>query len=278
MNFPPEIARNYMNAGIKKVRLPYLKMFILGLYAGFYIGSGGVISTVCGYNRSGGEARFFSGLTFPIGLMLVLCAGAELFTGNCLLVIPLLCRKIKITEMLMSWLIVYFGNFLGGIILALLVVYGHVTHLFDQSLAQLFVNTAVAKTNLSFGDAFVKGILCNFLVCISVWLSFGPKDLFSKIASLWTPILLFIVCGYEHVVANMFFIPAGLFSSYEYHLPRPNLDWGRLIYKNIIPVTLGNIIGGSLFVGVGYWYIYLSSEFCCNQNLPNEVVTTTHTE
>ena len=264
MNSPPEIAKIYVEVGVKKVKLPYPKMFILGIYAGMFIGSGGVCASVCSYRMTGGDSRFYSGLVFPIGLMLVCCAGAELFTGNCLLVIPLFCKRITIVEMLISWGIVYLGNLIGGIIMALLVVYGHVTHLFDYSLAQIFVNTAIAKTTLSFGDAFVKGILCNFFVCLAIWLSFAAKDLFSKIAGLWTPILLFIACGYEHVVANMFYIPAGLFSSYEYHLPRPKLNWGRFIYKNLIPVTLGNICGGSILVGIGYWYIYLTPDSCCS--------------
>ena len=274
MNSPPEIAKVYLQAGIKKVKLPYLKMFILGIYAGLYIASGGVCASVCSYRLSGGDARFYSGLVFPIGLMLCLCAGAELFTGNCLLVIPLFCKKIFITEMLISWGIVYVGNFIGGLLMAVLIVYGHVTNLFDSGLAQTFVNTGIAKTTLSFGDAFVKGILCNFFVCLAVWLSFAAKDLFSKIAGLWTPILLFIACGYEHCVANMFYIPCGLFSSYEYHLSRPNLNWGRYFYKNLIPVTLGNIVGGSILVGFGYWYIYLTPDISIppieNNNIPTE--------
>ena len=260
MNSPPEIANCYMEAGIKKVKLPYLKRFILGLYAGFYIASGAICSLVCSYRMTGGDSRFYSGLVFPIGLMLCLCAGAELFTGNCLLVIPLLCRKISISEMLISLGIVYLGNFIGSFIMALLIVYGHVTNLFDYGLAQVILNTATNKTTLSFGDAFVKGILCNFFVCLAVWLSFGAKDLFSKIAALWTPILLFIACGYEHCVANMFYIPAGLFASYEYNLPRNKINWGRYFYKNLIPVTLGNICGGSILVGLGYWYIYLTPD------------------
>ena len=260
MNSPPEIANCYMEAGIKKVKLPYLKMFILGIYAGFYIASGAICSLVCSYRMTGGDSRFYSGLVFPIGLMLCLCAGAELFTGNCLLVIPLLCRKISISEMLISLGIVYLGNFIGSFIMALLIVYGHVTNLFDYGLAQVILNTATNKTTLSFGDAFVKGILCNFFVCLAVWLSFGAKDLFSKIAALWTPILLFIACGYEHCVANMFYIPAGLFASYEYNLPRNKINWGRYFYKNLIPVTLGNICGGSILVGLGYWYIYLTPD------------------
>ena len=265
MNSPPEIANAYIEAGIKKVRIPLPKMFVLGIFAGMYIASGGICSLVCSYRLTGGDSRFYSGLVFPIGLMLCLCAGAELFTGNCLLVIPLFCRKILISEMLISWLIVYLGNFLGGLIMALLIVYGHVTHLFDYGLAQVLVTNAISKTTLSFGDAFVKGILCNFFVCLSVWLSFGAKDLFSKIAALWTPILLFIACGFEHCVANMFFIPAGLFASYEYHLSRVKLNWGRYLYKNLIPVTLGNICGGAILVGLGYWYIYLTPDTCCQQ-------------
>ena len=260
INSPSEIAKNYINIGIKKVKFPYIKMFILGIYAGMYIASGCVCSKVCSYRITGGDGRFIRGLVFPVGLMLVLCAGAELFTGNCLLIIPLCCKKITIGEMLISWLIVYIGNFVGSIIMAFLVVYSHIPNLFENSLAQTFVNVAIMKTTLSFGDAFVKGILCNFFVCLSVWLSFGAKDFFLKIAGLWTPILLFISCGYEHVVANMYYIPAGLFASYEYDLPRSNLNWGRLFYKNIIPVTLGNICGGSILVGLGYWYIYLTPD------------------
>ena len=166
MYSPAEIARNYIDIGIKKVKLPYIKMFILGIYAGMFIASGGICSTICSYRLTGGDGRFISGLVFPIGLMLVLCAGAELFTGNCLLIIPLCCKKITIGEMLISWLIVYIGNFVGGIIMAFFVVYGHVPNLFENSIAQSLVNTATMKTTLSFGDAFVKGILCNFMVCL----------------------------------------------------------------------------------------------------------------
>ena len=273
MNSPPEIAKIYIDVGIKKVRLPYPKMFVLGIYAGMYIASGAICSLSCSYRMTGGDARFYSGLVFPIGLMLCLCAGAELFTGNCLLVIPLFCKKISLSEMLISWLIVYLGNFFGGLIMAVLIIYGHVTNLFDYGLAQSVVNTGIAKCSLSFGDAFVKGILCNFFVCLAVWLSFGAKDLFSKIAALWTPILLFIACGFEHCVANMFYIPAGLFSSYEYDIPRNKLNWGRYFYKNLIPVTLGNICGGSILVGFGYWFIYLTADSSITPSIENKIPT-----
>ena len=260
MNTPPEIAKVLLEEGVKKVRIPYLKMFILAIYAGFYISSGALCSTVCSYRMTGGESRYFSGLVFPIGIMLCLCAGAELFTGNCLLVIPLFCRRILISEMLIFWGIVYLGNFLGCFIMSLLIVYGHVTNLFESGLAQSFLSAATSKTTLSFGDAFVKGILCNFFLSLSIWVSLGAKDLFSKIVGLWSPVLLFISCGFEHCVENMFYIPCGLFASYEYKLTRNKLDWGRLFYKNLIPVTLGNICGGAILIGLGYWFIYFTPD------------------
>ena len=258
MNSPSTIAKMYVDIGMKKAKLPYLKMLVLSIYAGMFIASGGVLATVCSYGMTGGYSRFYKGIAFPIGLMLVCCAGAELFTGNCLLVIPLLCKKITIIEMLISWGIVFVGNFIGGLFMAVLVVYSHAADLFNENLSQAFVNDGIQKISLGFGEAFVKGILCNFLVCLAVWLSFGAKDLFSKIIAIWIPIFLFISCGFEHTIANMFTIPAGLFASYEYDLERGKLNWGRFIYKNLIPVTLGNIFGGAVLVGVAYWYIFLT--------------------
>lgn len=266
MNHPPEIAKLYIEAGTRKARLSIPKMIVLSIYGGFFISSGALCSLACSFRMSGGDARFYNGLVFPIGLMLVLCAGAELFTENCLMVIPLFCRQISISEMLLNWLIVFFGNFIGSLIMAVLVVYGHVTHLFDYSLAQLSVTNAIELSTNGFGEEFVKGVLGNFCICLAVWLSFGARDLFSKIAALWGPTLLMAACGYEHVVSNMFYIPAGIFASYEYDLPRPSLNWGRLFYKNLIPVTLGNLIGGAILVGFGYWYVYLTP------NLYGEIV------
>lgn len=257
MNAPPEIAKLYSAAAVKKANATILSTFILALYAGMYIASGGICATIASYQVVGGAGKMLSGLVFPIGLTLVLCAGAELFTGNCLMIIPVLEGKITILQLLLSWLIVYVGNFIGGLFIALMVVYGHVLDMFEKKLAASAVSTGIAKCSLSFGDAFVKGMLCNFYVCLAVWVAFGAKDLHSKILGLWTPVLLFVVCGYEHSVANMYYIPAALFASYEYDIPRTNLNWGRYFYKNLIPVTLGNIVGGSLLVGVGYWFIYL---------------------
>ena len=198
--------------------------------------------------------------------MAIYCAGAELFTGNCLLTIPLLNGNITLIEILLNWLISFVGNFIGAILLSVLVVYGHVPNLFNKTLAQIMILTGTEKTKLGFGEAFVKGLLCNFYNCLAIWVSFGGKELRSVILGLWPPIFLFASVNLEHCVANMHYIPAGLFASYEYGLDRPSLSWGRLFYKNLIPVTLGNIIGGGALVGVVYWYIYLGK---CGQDSPS---------
>ena len=263
---PPEIAKEYVEYSIKQVRLPIPKLIILSIYAGFFISSGEICSLACSYRLTGGDGRFYMGLVSPIGIMLCLCAGAELFTANCMLIIPLFCKKIFIADMLINWLITFLGNFVGGFLMAVLIVYGHVTHLFDYSLASYLFTVGENKCSLSFGDAFVQGILGNFCLCLSFWLSFGAKDLFSKIAALWTPFALFSACGYEHVVSNMFLIPGALFAASEYDLIRDNLSWGRYFYKNLIPVLLGNLIGGAILVGIGYWYIYLTPDNCSINN------------
>ena len=189
--------------------------------------------------------------------MAVYCAGAELFTGNCLLTIPLLNGNIIWIEILLNWLISFVGNFIGAILLSVLVVYSHVPNLFNKTLAQIAILTGIEKTKLGFCEAFVKGILCNFYNCLAIWVSLGGKELSSVILGLWTPVFLLASCNLEHSIANMYYIPAGLFASYEYGLDRPSLSWGRLFYKNLIPVTLGNIIGGGALVGIVFWYIYL---------------------
>ena len=266
MNSPPEIAIAYIKSAIHRMSLPIPKLVIQSIYAGFFISMSEICSLACSYRLTGGDGRYYSGLVSPIGIMLCLCCDAELFTANNLLVIPLFSKKIGIANMLMNWIISFFGNFIGCLLMAVLIVYGHVTHLFEYSLASYLVSTGEEKCGLSFGDAFVKGILCNFCLCLAVWMSFAAHDLFSKIAALWTPIALFRALGYEDLVSDMFYIPAAMFASYEYDLVRDKLSWGRLFYKSIIPVLLGNLIGGAILVGFGYWYIYLTPDTCCNRD------------
>lgn len=245
--------------GYNKVKTPIVKLLILSIIGGFFVGSGALMTLICSYRFVGGLAQYYSGLVFPIGMMAAYCAGGELFTENCLLIIPFFANNITLLELLLTWLISFIGNFIGAILLALLVVYSHVPNMFEVNLAQNIIINGINKCSLNFGETLIQGLLCNMFNCLAVWVSLGGKDLRSKILGLWTPLFLIAACELEHSVANMFYITAGLFASYEYGLDSTTLNWGRLFYKNILPVTLGNILGGAL-IGLGYSYIYINAE------------------
>ena len=262
MNSPKEIAVAYCAAGEAKAKLPVYKTFILAIFAGFFIALAGAGSTVAAATvENPSLAKFLSACIFPAGLLMVLIAGSELFTGNCLLIIPVLCRKIKIRAMIKNLIVVVIGNFIGSVIIAFLCSYGGVFALFNEAVAKTVVNTAAAKCNIPFVQAVIKGILCNFMVCLAVWMSFGAKTVSGKLAALFFPILIFVACGFEHNVANMFYIPAGLFTvsngAYTAINAVDGLNWANFIVKNLIPVTIGNIIGGAGLIGAGYWTVYL---------------------
>ena len=266
MNSPPEIAKEYIESSIIRLRRPIPKLIIQSIYAGFFISCSALGTLAVSYRLTGGDGRYYAGIISPIGILLCLSLEAELFTANCLLVIPVFCKKISVVDMLINWGISFLGNFIGCLLIALLMVYGHVTHLFDYALASYLVSFGMERTSLSFGDAFVKGILGNFCLCLAIWLSFAAKDFFSKIIALWVPYVLIRICGFENLVANMFYIPGALFAASEYDLPKEKLDWGRYFYKNLIPVLLGNIVGGAVLVGFVYWYLYLTPDDCCSKN------------
>lgn len=260
MNSPAEIAKNYISIGEGKVKMSFLKTFLLAIMAGMFIaiaGAGASIAVVSVETLS--LAKLISGCIFPGGLAMVILAGSELFTGNCLLVIPCWTKTIKIHEMLRNWVIVYLGNLLGGLLICAMLVYGHTFSLFNGGMAEFAVNTAAAKNSLSFGDAFIRGILCNILVCIAVWMGFAAKDAGGKVLAIFLPIMIFVICGYEHSVANMYYVPAGIMAMKEYGIAADGLSWLTFFVNNEIPVTLGNILGGS-FVGTMYWAIYLREE------------------
>lgn len=266
MNTPAEIAKNYLTAGKAKVSLPFSRMFPLAVLAGIYIALAGVGATVAAVSvQSPSLAKLTGACIFPAGLTLVLIAGSELFTGNCLLSLPLLNGEIRLRQMLKSWAVVYLGNLCGSLLISWAVTAGHTFDLFDGALAVSAVRTAADKCRLTFGDAFLRGILCNLLVCLAVWLSFAAKDVTGKIAGLFFPILLFVLCGYEHCIANMYYIPAGLFALADGRYARAvsaagadtaALTWGHFFLNNLLPVTLGNIAGGA-GLGAVYWWIYL---------------------
>ena len=266
MNTPAEVAANYIKIGIGKVKLPLGRMFVLALIAGAFIALAGVGASTAASTIEGlSAARMVSACVFPAGLAMVLLAGSELFTGNALLVIPLLERQVTVVDILRNWVVVYIGNLVGSLAVAAVAAYSHLPGSFGGALAQAAMNTASVKCSLSFSDAFLRGIACNFLVCIAVWMAFAAKDVVGKVAGLYLPIMLFVVCGFEHSVANMLYIPFGLFikGMPEYagiaesmHLA--SLTWGGFA-GNLIPVTLGNIVGG-LIVGIVYWYCYLKGK------------------
>ena len=188
---------------------------------------------------------------------MVIIAGGELFTGNCLLFIPVLDRQISLLDFVKNLAIVYVGNLVGSFFIALLANYGHVLSLYNGELVRSAVNTATAKADISFIDGFIKGILCNVLVCIAVWASQAAEELSGRIIALFLPIFLFIVCGFEHSVANMYFIPCGILAQHVYGFPGHVTILGFL--WNLLPVTLGNLVGGAFLVGGGYYLAYLKS-------------------
>ena len=269
MNFfsPAEVAKNYIATGKSKVNLSISKMLILSILAGAFIGFGGVgCTTVAVSIPYASLGKFIGACIFPGGLTMVLIAGSELFTGNCLLTIPLLEKEIKFSGMIRNWVFVYIGNLIGGLLVGAGVAFSHQPSLFNNGMAVSVISTAVAKTSMTFPDAFIRGILCNFLVCIAVWISFAAKDVVSKIVGLFFPIMMFVLCGFEHSIADMYFISAGLFAktipafanaAAEAGIDMSGLTWGTFFGKNLLPVTLGNIVGGAICVGCAYWFVYL---------------------
>ena len=261
MNSPAEVAKNYLAIGKGKTTNSVIKLLILGILAGAFIALAGVGATTAAVTiQSKAVAKLVGACVFPAGLAMVLVAGSELFTGNCLIIIPVLSGEATVGGMLKNWIVVYIGNLIGGIIVAAIAVYGHTADLFggaEGGLAAAIVSTANGKVGMTFGDAFLRGVACNFLVCIAVWISFAAKTVSGKIIGIFFPIMLFVLCGFEHSVANMYYISAGLFAKAEYGISADNLTWGAFFVKNLIPVTLGNIVGGAGLVGLPYWIVYL---------------------
>ena len=264
---PAEVASNYISIGKGKANLPISKMILLGILAGAFIAFGGVASTTVAVSVDAASlGKFLGACVFPGGLTMVLLAGRELFTGNCLMTIPLLEKEIRFSGMIKNWVFVYIGNFIGAMIIAAIVIFGHQASLFGNGMAVSVISTAVTKCTMPFGDALLKGIACNFLVCIAVWIAFAAKDVVGKIIGLFFPIMLFVLCGFEHSVANMYFISAGLFAksnaaymqaAADAGIDTSALTWGSFFGKNLLPVTIGNIIGGAICVGCVYWFVYV---------------------
>ena len=271
MHSPKENAQHYINVGVAKTKLPIEKMLVLGIFAGIFIALAGVGATIASSTiASQSLAKLISAAVFPVGLAMVVIAGSELFTGNCLIIIPVLEKEVKLRNMFKNWCFVYIGNFIGSILIAALSVYSDTFSLFSDAAAANLIKTAVTKVSLTFSDALLRGILCNLIVCIAVWMAYAATDVINKIGGLYLPIMLFVLCGFEHSIANMLYLPAGLFASGNAAYMEAyasaggsstsGLTWGTLFTKNLIPVTLGNIIGGMVLVGMAYWFIYLREQ------------------
>lgn len=258
MHSPIEIARNFIEIGIHKVRLSIWKMVILGFFAGVFIGFAGIASTTISATVDNASvARLLSACVFPAGMAMVLVAGSELFTGNNLIIISVLEKKVRLWDMLKNWIFVFLGNFLGAAFVAVLVVYGHTPGLYGGRLAEKMVAAALVRVEQSFSEAFIRGILCNILVCIAVWAAFAAKTVSGKLLMSFWPIMLFVLCGFEHSIADIYFCIAGILTAGEYGLDPGVLNVGSFFLRNLLPVTLGNIVGGAGLVGAGYWLVYL---------------------
>lgn len=267
---PKEMAHKAEATGVAKAKLGPLRMFALAVLAGAFIALGAIFATTVttGSTLSFGLTKLLGGLVFCLGLVLVIGAGAELFTGNNLIVMAWADGKVTTRQLLRNWVIVYLGNFVGSMGTAVIMLFSKQYSFANGALGQNALNIANGKVNLEFVQALVLGILCNALVCLAVWLCMGARSATDKILSIIFPITAFVAAGFEHSVANMYFIPMGLLiktgapaefwtqigttaAAYE------NLTWGNFLLRNLLPVTLGNIIGGAILVGLAYWFIYL---------------------
>lgn len=270
---PPEMARKAEQIGVEKADQEILLTTALAVLAGAFIAFGAIFATLVtsGSDLSYGLTKLMAGLAFSLGLILVVIGGAELFTGNNLLTMAWAGRKVSLRQMLHNWLIVYFGNMLGAFSIVVLIFYsGH--YLFGNGITgDNILNIAEAKCQLGFMQAVVLGILCNILVCLAIWLCYSARTTQGKILSIIFPITAFVAAGFEHSVANMYFIPMGLMlkskadpmlwklldtSPAQYEA----LNLHNYLINNLLPVSIGNIIGGAVFVGLAYWFIYLRKQ------------------
>ena len=268
---PPAMAARAEEIGAAKAALATSKLFVLAILAGAFIALGAVFATTTTAGSAElafGVTRLLAGLTFSLGLILVVVAGAELFTGNNLVVMAWAGRRVTTGRLLWTWLIVYLGNFVGALATAVLVYLSGQHELGGGAVGEQALAIATAKTDLEFGRAILLGALCNALVCLAVWLSYSARSTADKILAIIPPIAAFVAAGFEHSVANMYFIPTGLLlkedsgwlAGLEQAPDLSGLTWGAFLLDNLVPVTIGNVIGGTIMVGAVYWFVYLRGE------------------
>jgi len=267
---PPAVAQKAESVGVTKGELNTLSTILLGILAGVFIGLGAMLCTVATTNTGlgFGLSKLLGGLAFCLGLILVVVAGAELFTGNCLIVMSWISGRTQFVRLLRNWGLVYFANLVGALSLVGLVYYTYQWTFSGYGVGANALLIANSKVDLSFGSALVRGILCNALVCLAIWLCFGARTVVDKILAILFPITAFVAAGFEHSIANMYFIPMGILMASQSAVVGAagvtadglaNLTWAGFV-GNLVPVTIGNIIGGSILIGAVYWTAYLRRE------------------
>lgn len=283
---PPEMAARAEFLGVRKAEMPFLKMFMLSVLAGAFIALGAIFATTIGAGAMTATAadgsvvfstglpygitRLLMGLVFSLGLILVVVGGAELFTGNILIVMAWANGKVTALALIRNWIIVYLGNFVGSIGTVVLMFLARQHTFGANSVGLTALRIGVAKVDITFIQAIALGILCNALVCLAVWLTYSARSTVDKIAAIIFPITMFVAAGFEHSVANMYFIPYALFikdldpdfvAAVGQNVPKLELlTWQAFLIRNLIPVTIGNIIGGAVLVAAAYWAIFLRKE------------------
>lgn len=269
---PPAMADKAAQIGVKKAAMHWTIMFGLAVLAGAFISLGAIFATTVVAGANGvlpyGVTRLLAGLVFSLGLILVLVGGAELFTGNTLIVMAWASWKVSSAKLVKNWLIVYAGNFVGALATVALVFLSGQYTFGNGAIGAAALTTASSKVGLGFVQAIALGILANGLVCLAVWMSYSARSTTDRILAIVPPISAFVAVGFEHSIANMYFIPIGLLikqfapdtfwtqinqTSADY----ANLTWGSFLLNNLLPVTIGNIIGGAVLVGAVYWWVYL---------------------
>lgn len=267
---PAEIAEATVTTSQNKAGLPIPSLLSLGILAGVYVSFAGVAATMATQDITQfGIAKYVQSIIFGAALMMVIVAGAELFTGNTLIFMGVLQKRVTVGRMLRNWFWVYLANLLGSLLIVALMAGSGLYKVNGGAFACATIKTAYGKVTLTFLEAFIRGILCNWLVCLAVWMATSAKDIAGKILAIFFPISVFVISGFEHSVANMYYVPAGIaamrFVSPETvaaitHLTPDKLsalNFGSFLSANLLPVTLGNIVGGALLVGGMYWFSFL---------------------
>lgn len=267
---PEEIASRIQKLGVVKSNGDPWRVLALSLLAGAFIALGAALFTIVTHDAAElatGVLRLIGGLAFCLGLILVVVAGAELFTGNNLIVMAYVDGQVTLKQLLSNWTLVYIGNFIGALGIMLLIYFSGHWQIGNGAVGTHAIMIADAKVNLTWMEAFSRGVLCNILVCLAVWLCYAGRSVTDKVLAVIFPITAFVALGFEHSVANMFFIPAGMMAQTDILIASTmtipaseHLSISGFLSQNLIPVTIGNIVGGSVFVGLFYWFIYLRKQ------------------